>query len=265
MKPDLINHQTVIDAELLQPLFDMVYDALGGSPDPVAIRTALGAISQADLDNATSELASDADLALIDARVTSAESSIADKADRTEVDALSADVVALQGAVSGIESNIATIESQIQDRPTFLQVVDYLFPIGSCFISYTGDDPTTRFPGTTWVKIPGGTTLAQAEAGEPLGSYGGSNEHTLTADEIAHTHNLPLGFTASHLFLRKGATGTPTWGQASYPSELAHRLNIDTEVTGAYAALTSPVIGVTAQPHNNRPRYMAVDIWLRTA
>lgn len=125
--------------------------------------------------------------------------------------------------------------------PAKLQsIVDFVYPVGSIYLSYSHVDPGTLFGGV-WERIEN-AFLWGTTSGGTIGQTGGSATHTLTVDEIpAHTHG--SGYS-------QHATGTKdfTW-YTNYGSSLAY----------------GPVSTGGGQPHNNMPPYIQVSIWRRVA
>lgn len=119
-------------------------------------------------------------------------------------------------------------------------LLDYIYPVGSVYISYSHNDPATMFGGT-WVRIQN-AFLWGCDASGTIGQTGGEKTHTLTVNEIpSHTH----GAVYSGSVATKGyAWLTPGEGD---------KLGYNIVATGGGAA------------HNNMPPYVQVSIWRRTA
>lgn len=126
--------------------------------------------------------------------------------------------------------------------PAQLQsLLDYIYPVGSIYLSYSHNSPGTMFGGT-WVRIEN-AFLWGTTSGGTIGQTGGSATHTLTVDELpTHSHgsvysnNAPG--TKTHAWFDTGAGGNMAFGQVS---------------SGGGAA------------HNNMPPYIQISIWRRTA
>lgn len=125
-------------------------------------------------------------------------------------------------------------------------ILDFIYPVGSIYISYSHVDPGTMFGGT-WVRLVN-TFLWGCDANGDIGVTGGEKTHTLTTNEIpSHTHgavysgNVPDGTSKSLPWLSTGVLGT---GDKIGYAQIA---------TGGGAA------------HNNMPPYTQVAIWRRTA
>lgn len=120
--------------------------------------------------------------------------------------------------------------------------VDFIYPVGSIYISTASTNPGTLFGGT-WQRIED-TFLLAAGTSYAAGSTGGEASHTLTVEEIpGHTHTVPYNLEAW-----RGSGG-----------------NIRNPVTnGSGGSVTSDSTG-GGQAHNNMPPYLAVYVWERTA
>lgn len=119
-------------------------------------------------------------------------------------------------------------------------IFDYIYPVGSIYLSYSHVNPGTLFGGT-WERLQNAFLWAVDASGE-IGLTGGSKTHTLTVDELpAHSHG---SVYSQH------ATGTKdkAWYNTSGSSV-------------AYGAVSTG----GGQAHNNMPPYIQVSAWRRTA
>lgn len=125
--------------------------------------------------------------------------------------------------------------------PAQLQsILDFVYPVGSIYMSYSHNDPSTLFGGA-WVRIENAFLWATTSGGV-IGQTGGESEHTLTVNEMpAHSHG---SVYSQH------APGTK--GQAWYTTA-GTNLAYGAVSTGGGAA------------HNNMPPYIQVSVWRRTA
>jgi hypothetical protein len=129
--------------------------------------------------------------------------------------------------------------------PAKLQnLLDYIYPVNSVYISYSHVDPGTMFGGT-WVRI-SNAFLWGADASGTIGQTGGEKTHTLTTAELpSHSHGAVYSANATGTknlpWLSTGVLGT------------GDKLAYGTVETGSGTA------------HNNMPPYVQVSIWRRTA
>ena len=122
------------------------------------------------------------------------------------------------------------------------KIRDFIYPVGSIYLSVSSVSPATIFGGT-WVQLKDQFLLGAGDT-YAAGNTGGEAEHTLTVDEMPkHRHSVPyqsgstLGSTYARLPLFNGtATG-----------------NVQVAETGGGLA------------HNNMPPYLVVYMWKRTA
>jgi len=122
-----------------------------------------------------------------------------------------------------------------------------VFRVGAIYFCAAADDPNTFLRGT-WTKIAQGTFLVSAggTGDYALGKTGGEEQHTLAMSEMpSHGHNIPTG----SLFVRYTASG----GTATWFSSGTSGVGENFSVEGG------------GQPHENRPPYLAVNMWQRTA
>lgn len=128
----------------------------------------------------------------------------------------------------------------IRATPAKLQnLLDYIYPVGSIYLSYSHVSPASLFGGT-WVRIEN-AFLWGVDSSGTIGQTGGAKTHTLTVNELpSHTHGSVYSGNAS-------GTKAHAW-LASGGSAMAY----GTVATGEGAA------------HNNMPPYVQVSIWRRT-
>lgn len=125
--------------------------------------------------------------------------------------------------------------------PAKLQnLLDYIYPVGSVYISYSHVSPASLFGGT-WVRIEN-AFLWGVDSKGTIGQTGGEKTHTLTVDELpSHTHGSVYSQHAN-------GTKDKAWYNTAGTS-----VAYGTVTTGGDAA------------HNNMPPYVQVSIWRRTA
>ena len=131
---------------------------------------------------------------------------------------------------------------------TWTTLLDAVYPIGSVYSAYTSTSPATRFGGT-WSAITGRFPYYNAGTGT-----GGSNEHTLTIDEMpSHTHPMEL----------YGVNNSSTTGgwMGKYPVRINEDTNYNWPINwGLYFYSAGG-----SQAHNNMPAYQTLYAWRRTA
>ena len=123
--------------------------------------------------------------------------------------------------------------------------LEAIYPVGSLYFCTAATDPNSALPGT-WTLLTEGQFLVSAggTGDYALGETGGADEVTLTEEQMpSHTH--------TYQPLRVGVGAVITQFDS-----------------GAYA-FGAPVTNSGAagedQPHENRPPYLAVNMWQRTA
>lgn len=204
--------------------------------------------NKADLDTTQlkpGEFAVPTDKGEVWAKVTSSEAkrlATLDATGRLEQMPTAADVGAVPTTrtVNGkaLSSNITLSAADVGAVPTS-QLLDYVYPVGSVYISTSSTSPAAIIGGT-WERIQDRFLLG-AGTSYTAGTTGGEAEHTLTVAEIpSHTHN--------------------------------DHTNLDAKVVAGndYCGVTSGMQGETAATggglaHNNMPPYLAVYMWTRTA
>lgn len=119
-------------------------------------------------------------------------------------------------------------------------LLDYIYPVGSVYISYSHVNPGELFGGT-WARIENAFLWA-VDANGAIGLTGGEKTHTLTAAELpAHSHG---SVYSQH------ATGTKQYAWYTTSGSAV-----------AYGAVSTG----DGQAHNNMPPYIQVSVWRRTA
>jgi len=127
--------------------------------------------------------------------------------------------------------------------------IDKLYPIGSIYFCAAATDPNSALPGT-WTLLTEGQFLVSAGgAGDyALGNTGGAEEVTLTEAQMpSHDHAPSSGAFVINDF--PNVTELNLLGASGY--------------TNANSYNTSETGG--DQPHENRPPFLAVNMWQRTA
>lgn len=175
---------------------------------------------------------------------------------------------------------------KVQQR-TIKEVINIVHPVGSIWETTTTDDPNVLWAGTTWVKMDAGRVLISAgtytENGTTytynLGDKGGEAKHPLTTDELVnHGHTISVAGDHTHLIANNQIDGGSGLTNQNYLiKKCAWNSYENFELIGSGKA---PSIGLTSssgdhthsisatggnQPHENRPPYMVINRWKRTA
>lgn len=173
-------------------------------------------------------------------------------------------------------------------KMTTLELVNLLYPVG-IIAEFTNDtDPNNIWPGTTWVKMDAGRVLISAgtytENGTTytytLGDKGGEAKHQITIEELVnHTHT--MSGAGDHRHFIANTDNNNTTGGLNSGTHLIYKYTYNSyenfELMGSNRdsniGLTSTngdhthSISATGgnQPHENRPPFMVVNRWKRTA
>lgn len=141
--------------------------------------------------------------------------------------------------VQGTEPNV--LGTYYRAVPAKMQsLLDYIYPVGSIYLSYSHTSPATLFGGT-WVRIENAFLWAVDSSGQ-IGLTGGEKTVTLTTAQLpAHSHGSVYSQHAS-------GTKDKAWYNTSGSSV-------------AYGAVETG----SGQAHNNMPPYIQVSVWRRTA
>lgn len=123
------------------------------------------------------------------------------------------------------------------------QIANYIYPVGSYYISHNRTSPAQLFGGT-WLRVTD-RFLWGCSSTETIGSTGGEKTHTLTTSEIPpHAHYLPNSNNAGE---------TQNYTLTYNPNAKGLAGTLKTKNTGEGGA------------HNNMPPYVNVAIWRRIA
>ena len=115
--------------------------------------------------------------------------------------------------------------------------------VGDLLFSTTATNPNVEWPGTTWALYAQDRFPVGAGSGYALGATGGAATVTLSISQIpAHKHTVDYGNSV-------GASGIVCAASNTLGADSGSFLNN----TGG------------GQSHENRPPYIAVNIWRRTA
>lgn len=138
------------------------------------------------------------------------------------------------------------------------KLIDYIYPIGSIYMSVNATSPANLFGGS-WTQLKDRFLLG-AGSTYTAGSTGGAATHKLTVAEMpSHNHSFKDG---SHTFL---------WGQNKTNNVYLNNASAVAGKTPGNSAMTSQNIwnstnsSGNTSAHNNMPPYLAVYMWKRTA
>ncbi len=124
-------------------------------------------------------------------------------------------------------------------------ILDFIYPVGSVYISYSHVSPASLFGGT-WERIEN-AFLWGVDANGEIGVTGGEKEVTLSGSQIpSHAHQISVANTTSGTL---EASNIIRYNS----SKTSYNGNLLTGFTGG------------GEPHNNMPPYVQVSIWRRTA
>lgn len=133
----------------------------------------------------------------------------------------------------------------------------YVYPVGSVYISREATDPATLFGGT-WERLKDRFILAAGDT-YGVGTTGGEAAHALTVEEMpAHKHVQRMDNASGDVVTAGSDSGDgATSGGQWIDSSVLHWLNTTKQ-------LTTMAAGGDAA-HNNMPPYTAFYVWIRTA
>lgn len=127
------------------------------------------------------------------------------------------------------------------------EMLSYVYPVGSIYISAPSAPPASLFGGT-WEQVKDMFLLAAGDT-YAAGSTGGEAEHTLTVDEMpSHNHTM----TRPQWY--RTETGIAT-GDIMY--------GINNKTVASYADVSCIQNTGNNEPHNNMPPYISVYVWKR--
>ena len=137
----------------------------------------------------------------------------------------------------------------IKDSADWNTYLDLIYPVGSIYITTSSTSPASSIGGS-WSKIEPGTFLMAAGEIYNVLSTGRANTHTLTVSEMPrHMHTADMAWIEN------------TGGQTITRGKFVYR---DSGRTTAQPVWEVSSTGLN-QPHNNMPKYIAVNIYYRTA
>lgn len=145
-------------------------------------------------------------------------------------------------------------------------ILDYIYPIGSIYMSVNSTSPETLFGGV-WQKIED-RFLIGASYYYPLGETGGEANHRLTIEEMpSHTHTQESctnpgnhNHSISTWYKGQSASAQTLEGWGTRKHEKYHY----TGNAGSHTHTITLNNTGGGRAHNNMPPYIAVNIWKRT-
>ena len=143
--------------------------------------------------------------------------------------------------VDGTEPSV--LGTYYRATPAKMQsILDFIYPVGSIYISYSHVNPGAMFGGT-WQRITNAFLWA-TDASGTIGQTGGEKTHKLTVEEMpSHNHG-----------------GTYTGSVTSDEKDTAWYTN-----SSAYNMTYKAINTGGGEAHNNMPPYIQVSMWRRTA
>ena len=164
---------------------------------------------------------------------------------------------------------------QLNNNISLVNIIDLIRPIGSLYWSENNTNPSTIYPGTTWVQITDTFIVAAGSTYQAGSSYGAAS-HTHTSAAHTHTtgnHTLTVAEIPSHSHADRIAWGDNGKANVSVANGSGVAFSID---RGDYTANTGG-----SQPHShgdtgsttpgntgsssNIPPSVAMYCWKRTA
>ena len=119
------------------------------------------------------------------------------------------------------------------DISSLLQGIRDMIPprVGDAIVTLNSENPSNRYPGTTWELLPEKTFIMSAGNTAKVGETGGNNSHSQSVEEIAaHVHGYSMGTAGGHNHTRGNMNIT---GTLPLPT---HTGRWDRFVTGAFWA-----------------------------
>ncbi len=144
-------------------------------------------------------------------------------------------------------------------------VVDFIYPVGSIYLTVGNINPNTVFGGT-WEQIKDCFLLASGDTYE-VGQTGGEATHTLTVAEMpSHTHT--IGTSGGHVhnaYFKEHRVPTANYsGTNDYARKSSATYDTVGQVTITDGAHThAPANTGGNLSHNNMPPYLTVNVWKR--
>lgn len=151
-------------------------------------------------------------------------------------------------------SDVTNLQSSLNDKLDFDDLLDLVYPVGAIYISANPSDsvcPIQALLGGTWERIQDKFLLASTDQ-QGVGTTGGSADAVV----VEHTHT-----QQQH---RHGLGGD--WSSGS-GSQTAYTYSANRGRTTKYSDYQTPTINSTGESGTgkNMPPYLMVNVWKRTA
>jgi hypothetical protein len=114
----------------------------------------------------------------------------------------------LEGEGAVITGSLTTGNIVLPNQPTLINLIDYIYPVGSCLLTLTSTNPSTRFIGTVWQQVSQGLVVTGVGTGTDAGGVsktttvgfnsGGKYEHSLTVDDIPDHYHFIANDVSEH-------------------------------------------------------------------
>ncbi len=177
------------------------------------------------------------------------------------------------------------------------EIKEMFYPrVGDIICTKNKENPSARYPGTTWELLSDGTFLMAGTASN-VGTTGGSNTHTITTAEMpSHTHSVSCTSAGAHTHTRgtMNITGTlcgfesrshggeytgafydtgrdglgigdHDWDNPIVGFDASRSWTGVTSEAGAHSHSISIGANGSGQAYDSRPKYLSVYMWIRTA
>ena len=175
----------------------------------------------------------------------------------------------LEGEGAVITGSLTTGNIVLPNQPTLINLIDYIYPVGSCILTLDSTNPSIRFIGTSWVQVSQGLVVTGVGTGTDVGGVsktttvgfnsGGKYEHSLTVDDIPDHYHFIANTVSDHAADKNNLSASnylAQGGRAStsfYSYELEGNANVATvgktstiaaKVSSSPISLTNPSYGV---------------------
>lgn len=142
---------------------------------------------------------------------------------------------------------------------------DFIYPVGSIYMSVNNVSPTSLFGGT-WEQLKDKFLLGSGDI-YLNGNTGGEANHTLTTSELpSHNHSVSINNSGAHTHTTIGRVSAGTGGSSIFESYAAYGSSRNVVVNSSGSEHTHGVsqnnVGGNSA-HNNMPPYLVVNMWKR--